>query len=272
MNGFNNPTALMNMGGLGGLNGFGMKSISSQVNVGTPENPTQFVALGKVISETITMNTSKSLELVLTGQFTFSNKPEILMTNALANVVISGDVAVNEQVNNTPKRLLLVFDCSENGNTEVSLVLSFGSDKLTFKILKECTYTIIDKMLNFFTLVYKIMIISLILLILVTIYLIYKEGNLNILRGFVQSTYSLFSFKAGKSKEELYGSKNGEKNPLTKQNGSFSEDSPEYLDYKQQRFRQLQKEGNLNPKFFENAPGLIYSKKVKFDYENYGTV
>lgn len=266
-NGFNMNGMNMNMNGMNGMM-FNIKSVSTPVNIGILSNPTQYVIQGKQITDTIQINSENELSLILSGEFTFSLKPELILTNNVANVIISGDISLNQNYNQS-KTITIYFNCYENGNTEVSLTLSFNyNEKLTFKIQKQCTYTFLDSVFNVLNWIYRIMLCVLISIFIYTFYLIYKEGNINILKQCFKSTLIMFS-KSDSDSSSVNKLNNNNQINMSNKEDVYDEEKCFTGDC-QNRFKQMQKEAELNPKFYETSQGLIYSKKVKVDYDNYG--
>ena len=284
------------LGGLGGnIQGFGGKQLSSDVTVTTNLSSEYLVSKGKVLKESISVSTNYNiLEINFSGNSDFlltpefnndSNKVEIDYEILNSSTYIKENIPNNEiplqgndgnlsnnfnlqklglgldqnQMNNIKSKVLKVmFDCYETSMSEFTIDIKVNrDDRLQFKIAKDCDYGIFLRIYHLLRFIFKTSLVLLIILIIVSAYLMYQNGNISILLEFYNKSRNIFT----KEKEENYN--NEESEPKITSDSLFVS--------KQNKFKMLQVDNELvNPKFYDN-PGLIVSKRVKFDYDNYGS-
>jgi hypothetical protein len=186
-----------------------------------------------------------------------------LSTNANSisnnNLISNSNFMQNSYVNGKPEKIItFYFKCYSNAATDISIIFNFNAiHNLDLKINKICYYGFFDKIEYYFFLFVKIVFLLIMIAFLTFLYSIYKVGisnnsssNCNEGVTIKQFFYNIYDW--------FYKDNKYEENGI---NNKMNYDS---------KYKMLTSENQMvNPKFYEN-PTLIVSKRIKFNYENYG--
>lgn len=271
----NMPMGNMDLGGLGGLGGaagnFGPQGISTPINIGTESNASEYVNLGSVISDNFQIPSSTStLKLQISSQSASTlNNPTIELSSQVMQVTLSGDLVKGGAIDSTNKSLNIEFSCLDTAKAEFNLILDLTTnDKLSLKFTKDCEYGFFETLNRIVNIISWSIIVFFLLLIFSTVLYFYYGGSKEAYIQFIKKIINFFRTTPKEADlydlEAGYASKYNEISPP----GDTSLDQDTLERMRQIKFRQMQKE-TINPKFFEDK-SLINSKRIKFNYEDYG--
>lgn len=217
------------------------KLSSLPFNVGVDGNPTAYVNSGQLTVDPITVQSDISkLSLVISSATTNAlNNPELELFSDTLQITIGGDLVKGGVIDSTPKSLSLAFTCAATSKINFNLnLISNSSGHLQLKFQKDCQPGLLDTVYRYLNYLYYIIISILVLFTISTILYFYYGGTTEVYVTFIKNLIEKKS-RSNENYEDTYNIKSS------------------------------QKDWSYDPKFYESK-FLINSKRIKFDYENYG--
>lgn len=222
--------------------------LNSNINLSTSDNH-KIIDNGEILINSLKVNDSV-LTLYFTAQTNINiSSPEIIQdSNSNFTLNYTGELSQGGEINSSPKDLSLTFICYNEGISFNTVSFLISNEKFTLKLEKECSLGILSDLKQILRYAYIVMFILLGCVTTLTIFYFMRGGSSD---DFFNIIFCLFKEKEKENKE-------------SKESQTHESDEFIYLS------KYVQKPKGMM--FTDETMKSIKSKRIKFNYETYGTV